>query len=95
MFDPEHKEIDCPKCLRRKIYFDRKIGYYCMFCGYELSVEEALLLIEKAASTAEPTRDSGKRAPAPIVEINKPRARSVKTEHVSQNHDTPQHKKPE
>ncbi len=95
MFDPEHKDIDCPKCLRSKVYFDRKIGYYCMFCGYELSAEEALFLIEKMASTVKPAPDSDKGARPPIVEIKEQRARPAQTEHVSPDSDKTQNKKSE
>ena len=93
MFDPEHKDIDCPKCLRRKVYFDRKIGYYCMFCAHELSAEEVLFLIEKTTSASKPTPDSGRAARAPIVEIKKHRGRPAETEHVSPDSDKPQNKK--
>ena len=95
MFDPDHKDIGCPKCLRRKVYFDREIGYYCMFCGYELSVEEALFLIEKMTSTSKSAPDSGKGARMPIVEIKEQRGRREKTEHTSPGSDITQQKKPD
>ncbi len=94
MFDPEHKDIDCPKCLQPKVYFDREIGYYCMLCGYELSTEEALFLIEKAASISKPTQVPGKGTSAPIVEIKERRARRGKTEPASPGSDITQQKKP-
>ena len=87
--------MDCPKCLRQKVYFDREIGYYCMFCGHELSVEKALLLMEKMVPTFEPTHYSGKAAGTPIVEIKEHRTRRSKTEHISESHDTQEHMKPE
>ncbi len=95
MFDPDHKDIGCPKCLRRKVYFDRKIGYYCMFCGYELSVDEALFLIEKMTSISRSTHVPGKGASAPIVEIKERRARREKTEHASPGSDITQQRKPD
>ena len=95
MFDPEHKNIDCPECLRQKVYFDRKIGYYCMFCGYELSAEEALFLIEKMTSTSKPVPDSGKGARMPIVEIKQQRGRPAKRDHITPGNDKTQNKKPE
>lgn len=88
MFDPEHQNIDCPDCLRQRVYFDREIGYYCMFCGHKLSVEEALLLMERMIPTFEPTHDSDEAAKTPIVEIKEHRTRRSKTEHISQSHDT-------
>ncbi len=95
MFDPTYKDIDCPKCLRRKVYFDRKIGYYCMLCGYELSVEEALFLIEKMTSTSKPSCDPCKGARTPIVEIKEQRVRREQTDHISPSFDKTQNKKSE
>lgn len=92
MFDPEHKDIDCPKCLRRKVYFDRKIGYYCMFCAHELSTEEALFLIEKTTSTSRSAPDPSRAARAPIVEIKGPHRRPAQPDHVSPGSDKPQNK---
>ena len=46
MFEPEHQDMTCPKCHHRKVYFDREIGYYCMFCGHEVSTEGVDVLIE-------------------------------------------------
>ena len=95
MFDPEHKDIDCPKCLRPKVYFDRKIGYYCMSCGYELSTEEALFLIEKMTSTSKPAPDSGKGVRTPIVEIKERRGPPAQRDHISPSTDKTQNKKSE
>ena len=92
MFDPEHKDIDCPKCSRRKVYFDRKIGHYCMFCAHELSAEEVLFLIEKTTSTSSPLTDSSRAARAPIVEINGPQRRTAQPDHVSPGSDKPLNK---
>ena len=95
MFDPEHKDIDCPKCLRPQVYLDREIGYYCMLCGYELSVEEALFLIDKVTSTSRPAPDSGKGAPTPIVEIKGRRARPGKRENAGPGSGITRQKKPD
>jgi len=95
VFDPEHKDIDCPKCLQRRVYFDREIGFYCMSCGYEISDEEALFLIEKVTSTCKPAPDSGKAARLPIVEVKKPRRRSEQPDHISPGTDETQTKKTE
>ena len=46
MFEPESEGIICPKCYRREIYFDSKIGHYCMFCGRQFSTEEVEMLRE-------------------------------------------------
>jgi hypothetical protein len=69
VFDPEYMNLDCPKCHLPKIYFDRDMGYYCMSCGRELSYDEVVLLIEKAAQTTQPTPTSGKSEIKPPVEI--------------------------
>ena len=95
MFDPEHKDIDCPKCLQRRVYLDREMGFYCMSCGYELSDEEALFLIEKVTLTTKAAPDSGKAARMPIVEIKKKRGRSAQPDHISPGTDEKQKKKPE
>jgi tRNA(Ile2) C34 agmatinyltransferase TiaS len=69
VFDPEYKNLDCPQCHLRRIYFDRDIGFYCMSCGREFSRDEILLLIEKAERTAQPKPKSGKSKKRPPVEI--------------------------
>ena len=46
MFEPKNQDIDCPKCDRREIYFDRGIGFYCMACGRKFSADEAEFLAE-------------------------------------------------
>jgi len=88
MFDPEHIDIGCPKCLRRRVYLDRKIGYYCMFCGYELGIDEALFLIAKAAARLKGTHVPSDRAPRPIVEIREHPARREETKHTTPRPDT-------
>lgn len=66
MFEPECQEIDCPKCLRRRVYFDREIGFYCMFCGHEFAPEEALMLIQKTILNSQLTHTSGKGEGKPL-----------------------------
>lgn len=95
MFDPEHKDIDCPKCLRQRVYFDREIGCYCMYCGYELSAEETLLQMEKRAATATTTSGSDKKGAMPIVEIKGRRSRSIEADRVEQHPEPKEDKKPE
>jgi DNA-directed RNA polymerase subunit RPC12/RpoP len=46
MFEPSNQDLDCPECGRREVYFDREIGFYCMFCGRQFSSDEAELLVE-------------------------------------------------
>ncbi len=46
MFEPKNQDVNCPRCDRREIYFDREIGFYCMICGSQFSSEEAELLVE-------------------------------------------------
>ena len=52
MFGPDYQDIACPACCRWKVYSDREIGHYCMFCGHELSAEEAYTLIAREVSAA-------------------------------------------
>jgi DNA-directed RNA polymerase subunit RPC12/RpoP len=81
VFEPEYKNLDCPQCQLRRIYFDREIGYYCMSCGQEFSTEEIVMLIEKAARTSPPKRKSGKRETRPpmeIKELSPPKAKKPK-----------------
>lgn len=66
MFEPEYQNMDCPKCLQRKVYFDRAIGFYCMSCGHELTNEEVLMLVEKATFASQLTPTSGKGGEKPL-----------------------------
>jgi len=67
MFEPEYQaDIDCPQCLRRQVYFDREIGFYCMSCGHEFAPEEALMLIQKTTLTSPLTHTSGKGEGKPL-----------------------------
>lgn len=95
MFDPEHKDIDCPKCLRRRVYFDREIGCYCMFCGHVLSVEETLLQMKKRAATPTTTGGSDKKTSIPIVDIEDGRSRSTETDRSEQRLGPKQDEKPQ
>jgi DNA-directed RNA polymerase subunit RPC12/RpoP len=94
MFEPEHQDIDCPKCLHRRVYFDREIGYYCMSCGHELSTKEMFVLLEKSALTSRPTSNSGKSGKKPAALITElPPPRQARAERIS--HDINERKKPE
>ena len=67
MFEPEYQaDIDCHQCLRRQVYFDREIGFYCMSCGHEFAPEEALMLIQKTTLTSQLTHTSGKGEGKPL-----------------------------
>ncbi len=46
MFEPKNQDVECPECGRREVYFDRKIGFYCMICGRQFSSEEEEMLVE-------------------------------------------------
>jgi len=86
VFDPDYQEIDCPKCLQRRIYFDRGIGFYCMSCGCQYSAQEIAVLIEKAdlaSPTIHHSDESRKKHVAEISDL--PARKSKKTEHVSQD----------
>jgi ribosomal protein S27E len=47
MFEPEYQDVTCPKCRNREVYFDREIGYYCIFCGRQFTADEMQALIKK------------------------------------------------
>jgi len=94
MFDPEYQDIDCPRCLNRRVYFDREIGYYCMSCGHELNADEIVMLIEKIALTSRSIHNSGKSERKPTAEIKElPARKAKKVEHA--RHDIIERKKPE
>ena len=46
MFDPTNQDVICPKCRRREVHFDCKIGFYCIACGRKLTSEEVEVLVE-------------------------------------------------
>jgi len=94
VFDPEYKNLECPQCHLRKIYFDREIGYYCMSCGQELSYDEVVMLIEKAEKTSqqiETSDKSEKKPPLEIKELPSPKAKEPKRT----GHDATGHKSSE
>jgi len=84
LFDPEHRDIDCPKCLRQKVYFDREIGCYCMFCGHLLSAEEVLVQTDRLSAGTPPTLCSDKKEKAPIIAIKESRSAETRGRHVEQ-----------
>jgi len=59
MFDPEYQDLNCPKCLRRRVYADRQAGLYCMSCGHLLTAGEALMVIGKSVLRPAPMVKSG------------------------------------
>ena len=87
MFEPEHMDADCPKCSRRKVYFDREIGYYCMYCGHELTEDETIILTEQLAGTSHskhtPSGKTKKQLPTKIQEL--PARQKKHPDHVRQN----------
>ena len=86
VFDPDSQEIDCPKCIQRRIFFDREIGFYCMSCGSRFSTQEIAVLIEKAELTSPSISHSGKSDKKHVPEISDmPSHKARKTEHVSQD----------
>ncbi|MFC1635445.1 hypothetical protein ACFL5Z_11435 [Planctomycetota bacterium] len=95
VFDPEYKNLDCPQCHLRRIYFDRDIGYYCMSCGQEISYDEICLLIEKAQKASPPIPPSGKSEIQPPVEIKElPPTKARESKRAGKNkteHDTSEH----
>ncbi len=92
VFDPDYQEIDCPKCLKRRIYFDREIGFYCMSCGCQFSTQEIAVLIEKAELTSPSISHSGKSGKKHVAEISElPPRKAKKAERVS--HDVNKRKK--
>jgi hypothetical protein len=86
VFDPDYQEIDCPKCLQRRIYFDREIGFYCMSCGCQFSAQEIAVLIEKAELASPSIHHSGKGDKRHVAEISDlPPHKAKKTEQVSRD----------
>ena len=85
MFDPECQNIECSQCLLGKIYFDREIGYYCMYCGHQFSAVEIEVLIEKIALQSRPAQKPGSGRDKPVVEIRELPPRKAKVEHISRD----------
>ena len=69
MFDPECQNIECPQCFLGKIYFEREIGYYCMYCGHQFSTVEIEVLIDKIALKSRLAQKQGSGREKPVVEI--------------------------
>ena len=78
VFDPDYQEIDCPKCLQKRIYFDREIGFYCMSCGCQFSTQEIAVLIEKAELTSPSVSHSDRGRKKHTVKIDELPARKMK-----------------
>ena len=93
MFEPECQNIDCPECLRGKVYFDREIGYYCMLCGHEFSTDDMEMLIEKIALTSRSVQQPDQSPKTPVVEITELPPHKGKPKHVKR--DVIGRKKPE
>lgn len=83
MVGPEYQDMDCPKCLHRRVYADRQIGFYCMACGHGLTVRETLMLIEKGMWTSRPKLGREADSPKPHAEIRElPVRRMTRKEHA-------------
>jgi hypothetical protein len=93
MFDPECQDIECPQCFLGKIYFDREIGYYCMYCGQQLSAVDMEILIEKNAITSNSGQKSNSSLEKPAVEIKEIPPRKSKAAHFSR--DVVENEKPD
>jgi len=83
MFDPKCQNIECPQCFLGKIYFDREIGYYCMYCGDQFSAVDMEILIEKNAVTSHSAQKSDKSHKKPAVEIRELPPHNAKVSHIS------------
>lgn len=93
MFDPECQNIECPQCFFGKIYFDREIGYYCMYCGHQFSTVYMEVLIDKIALMSRSAQKSGSSHKKPVVEIKELPPRKAKVEYISR--DVIKSKKPD
>jgi len=85
MFEPECQNIDCPECLRGKLYFDREIGYYCMLCGHEFSTDDMEMLIEKIELTSRSGQQPVQSPKTPIVEIKELHSHKGKHKHIKRD----------
>ena len=92
VFEPEYENLDCPQCHRRRIYFDREIGFYCMSCGQKLNLDEITMLIQKAERMSQPTHTPDKSETKPPMEIKEvPAPKAKDSEHARR--DVAHHKK--
>jgi hypothetical protein len=82
MFDPECQNIECPLCFLGKIYFDREIGYYCMYCGDQFSAVDMEILLEKNALTSHSSQKSSNGHKKPAIKIRELPPRKSKTVHI-------------
>jgi hypothetical protein len=85
MFEPECQNIDCPKCLPGKIYFDRHIGYYSMLCGHTFGVADIKMLIEKLTLALSPAEKSESSPRKSMVEIRELPAGKIKAKLISRD----------
>jgi hypothetical protein len=83
MFDPECQNIECPHCFLGKIYFDREIGCYCMYCGDQFSSVDMEILVEKNALSSHSVQKSGYSLEKPAVQIKELPPRKSKVVHIS------------
>jgi len=81
MFDPEFQNLDCPQCFLGKIYFDREIGYYCMYCGQQFCDVDMEILIEKNAITSNFGQKLNSSLKKPAIEIKELPSRKAKVVH--------------
>ena len=83
MFDPECQNIDCPQCFLGKIYFDREIGYYCMYCGGQFNDVDMEIIIEKNALMSNSAQKSCGSHKKPFIEIKELPPHKAKNVHIS------------
>ena len=94
MFEPEYQNMDCPKCLQRRVYSDRAIGFYCMSCGHELTSDEVVTLIQKTTLTWQLTPTASRSQGTPVAEIRElPVRRAREADRVT--HRAAGHKEPD
>jgi len=85
MFDPECQNIECPHCFLGKIYFDREIGYYCMYCGNQFGAVDMEILMEKNALMSGSVLESDNGLKKPALEIKELPPRKTKAAHISRD----------
>lgn len=85
MFDPECQNIECPQCFLGKIYFDREIGYYCMYCGQQFRAADMEVLVEKNALMSRSVQKSDDLLKKPAIEIKELPPRKAKVVHTGRD----------
>lgn len=85
MFDPEYQNLECPQCFLGKVYFDREIGYYCMYCGQQFRAADMEILIEKHALASRSMQKSDDLLKKPAIEIQELPPRKTKVVHTSRD----------